>query len=247
MENTQQWLDLGVPEEVIDVAGDYTSALEVADIIGVDWVELSLRIAKLYINEKEFFYKRISSTFVDKGTLQPDIILLWPEAYAFMRAFYPDRTDFLVWHCIGLSEGSAQESDAAKLWRDRREAGQKTGSDWVSALFFVQAWHEEKTQPCWLYVMRAENSDQWKVGVSANVEKRRCSIQTSNADKIKIVFQAKAENRRIALQAEQFIHSRLSHIRSNGEWFEDADGGIMNAVRAGAAQFGLSDVIEGRA
>lgn len=69
----------------------------------------------------------------------------------------------------------------------------------------------------YVYLVRAGES-QYKVGVTSNIHKRICALQTSNPYAIKVVAAKKVDD---ASQVERSIHKQLKSMRMDGgkEWF----------------------------
>lgn len=79
-----------------------------------------------------------------------------------------------------------------------------------------------------LYVMQA-NSGSIKVGIAANVEKRRKQIQTGNADKLEIIETFGPFT--LASKIEFAIHARLRHSRMAGEWFSESSESAISIIK----------------
>ena len=69
----------------------------------------------------------------------------------------------------------------------------------------------------YLYLIKEDNSNHYKIGVSINPEDRLKSLQTASKTKLNIVAYCVHEN---AYEVEQSIHAILNDCRKCGEWFE---------------------------
>jgi len=76
----------------------------------------------------------------------------------------------------------------------------------------------EVPQRCFLYLMRCERYT--KVGIAADVEKRRAKLQMANPFPVTVARKYGFGDRRYAHLAEQATHKDLAEHRVYGEWFE---------------------------
>ena len=73
----------------------------------------------------------------------------------------------------------------------------------------------KKKEKCYLYVLRAGNTDYYKIGSSINVKKRLQSLQGGNPHKLTIYTQLYIRDRHFETQ----FHKKYAKYRVQGEWF----------------------------
>lgn len=93
-----------------------------------------------------------------------------------------------------------------------------------------------------VYVIAHDLDDGWaapcKIGVSASWPKRLKSLQSGNPKPIGLYAFVDIGDRACALNAEWFLHSRLSDKRLTGEWFD-----VEPAHAACLAQFFVAAMV----
>lgn len=74
-----------------------------------------------------------------------------------------------------------------------------------------------------IYLIHAEGTNLYKIGISNNPEKRLKSLQTANPYSLKLIFSIKVKN---AFDVEKILHRTFSYCKLNenseeiiGEWF----------------------------
>ena len=80
----------------------------------------------------------------------------------------------------------------------------------------------------YLYVIRPENSNKVKIGISKNPVKRLNALQTANTEKLYISVVLKTND--LAVNEESRMHRYFKERRLNGEWFRDIDDEIIHAI-----------------
>ena len=66
-----------------------------------------------------------------------------------------------------------------------------------------------------IYIMRNENTNQYKIGISQNSYKRQKQLQTGNPNKIKLIYLCKIDPGIKAINVETTIHRYLKE-KKNG-------------------------------
>ena len=74
---------------------------------------------------------------------------------------------------------------------------------------------KNKQDPQKVYIMKEGKNDNYKIGISANPEKRRGQLQTGSSHEIKILFKCKIDPGIRAKSVETIIHDFL---KENGKW-----------------------------
>ena len=72
-----------------------------------------------------------------------------------------------------------------------------------------------KNKKSYLYMLRAGNTDYYKIGVSININKRIEALQSGNPHKLTIYESVYTRERYL----EGIIHRKLKQYRVEGEWF----------------------------
>lgn len=68
-----------------------------------------------------------------------------------------------------------------------------------------------------VYLIRCEENNLYKIGYTKNVENRIKQLQTGNGDKIYLVYKYESD---IANKIEKPLHKFYSHANKLNEWFE---------------------------
>lgn len=68
-----------------------------------------------------------------------------------------------------------------------------------------------------VYLIRCENNNSYKIGVTSNIQQRIKSIQTSSPDKIELIETYRSDH---AFEIEKTLHNYYSHCHIINEWFE---------------------------
>ncbi|MFW6219439.1 MAG: GIY-YIG nuclease family protein [bacterium] len=69
----------------------------------------------------------------------------------------------------------------------------------------------------YVYLIRSQDNGYYKIGVSKNPQKRIEALQTGNSSKLKLINKFLTE---YPTKIETSLHSRYSHTKKNGEWFD---------------------------
>lgn len=70
-----------------------------------------------------------------------------------------------------------------------------------------------------VYLIRAGETDNYKIGISENIEGRIRNIQTSHYEVISIVCSIDFDTRFLALAVEEELHKEYNQFNTIGEWF----------------------------
>lgn len=68
-----------------------------------------------------------------------------------------------------------------------------------------------------VYLIRCEENNYYKIGVTKNIQRRLKQIQTGSPDKIYLVEKYESN---YSYKIEKALHGFLSHYHRNNEWFE---------------------------
>jgi len=68
-----------------------------------------------------------------------------------------------------------------------------------------------------VYLIRCENNNNYKIGVTSNIQQRIKSIQTSSPDKIELI---ETYHSNYAFEIEKALHNYYAHRHIINEWFE---------------------------
>lgn len=79
---------------------------------------------------------------------------------------------------------------------------------------------QEKVTKAYIYML--ECGGRYKIGFSRNVERR---ISELDNRPFPVTLYAKSKELNNAYELEQYIHSKLEHLRIYGEWYEISDSG----------------------
>lgn len=74
----------------------------------------------------------------------------------------------------------------------------------------------------YVYFVR-DNLGHIKIGISNDVRARIWSLQTANPMKLEYFYSILVEGEVAARTLEKKIHSKFSHVRLQGEWFEEKE------------------------
>lgn len=68
-----------------------------------------------------------------------------------------------------------------------------------------------------IYLIRQDQSDFYKIGITSNIKQRIKSIQTGCPNRVEVLatFESK-----YARNIEGFLHRVWHHLNTNGEWFQ---------------------------
>jgi len=69
----------------------------------------------------------------------------------------------------------------------------------------------------YLYVIKEDNTPNYKIGISKNPELRLKQLQTGNSSKLSLIYTVKAENR---YKDETELHKIFEAYKIQGEWFK---------------------------
>lgn len=87
-----------------------------------------------------------------------------------------------------------------------------------------------------LYVIRATNTDHYKIGItSRDVVDRLKELQTGNHTKLEVVRCYEFGN---AEKVEQNLHGHFSSLRTNGEWFDLTNANLVDSALKELGHFG---------
>ncbi len=67
-----------------------------------------------------------------------------------------------------------------------------------------------------IYLIRQENTESYKVGITGDMPQRVKSLQTGCANKIEVLSTFESE---YARNIENFLHKAWKHKNTSGEWF----------------------------
>lgn len=70
---------------------------------------------------------------------------------------------------------------------------------------------------CFIYLIKAEESSRYKIGISKNPQNRLRQLQTGNSEKLDIIHIFESA---IAKKVESALHNTYGSLRKSGEWFE---------------------------
>lgn len=68
-----------------------------------------------------------------------------------------------------------------------------------------------------IYLIKSNESDRYKIGISKNPKNRVKQLQTGNSEKLTLISSYESEYYK---QIEVSLHNRFSHLKKEGEWFE---------------------------
>lgn len=68
-----------------------------------------------------------------------------------------------------------------------------------------------------VYLIRCEENNYYKIGVTKNIQRRLKQIQTGTPDKIYLVEKYESD---YSTKIERALHNFLAHYHRNNEWFE---------------------------
>ena len=72
----------------------------------------------------------------------------------------------------------------------------------------------------YVYLIRAGQTDNYKIGITNNIESRLNTLRTSHYEELILISKAKYTNRFMSLLIEEELHNRYSLYRLRGEWFK---------------------------
>lgn len=70
----------------------------------------------------------------------------------------------------------------------------------------------------YIYILKQENSNIIKIGVTNDIKKRLKSVQTGNPNKIRVYHY---EERNNAYEIEAFLKRKFVEYKREGEWYEN--------------------------
>jgi predicted GIY-YIG superfamily endonuclease len=76
---------------------------------------------------------------------------------------------------------------------------------------------KEKLNNRYIYLIQAQDSGLYKIGISIHPEKRVSEHQTGNGGKLKLIHKQIFEH---TTQIEKTLHRLYQHLKREGEWFE---------------------------
>jgi len=84
-----------------------------------------------------------------------------------------------------------------------------------------------------VYIMAEGYSDNYKIGISANPEKRRRELQTGCSKEIRILFTCKIDDNIVSRDVETVIHKFLKEKGKwiRGEWFRLTKDQVVNIAK----------------
>lgn len=74
-------------------------------------------------------------------------------------------------------------------------------------------------ETCSVYLMRAGETDNYKIGISSNLERRMFRLQTGHYEKLSFIMSVEFDTRLIALFIESSLHLEYEKFNLVGEWF----------------------------
>jgi len=74
-------------------------------------------------------------------------------------------------------------------------------------------------ETCSVYLIRAGETDNYKIGISSNLERRIFRLQTGHYEKLSLIMSVEFDTRLIALAIEDSLHLEYEKFNSVGEWF----------------------------
>ena len=72
----------------------------------------------------------------------------------------------------------------------------------------------------YIYILKQEDSNIIKIGVTNNINKRLKSVQTGNPSKISVYYY---EERNNAYKIEAYLKKKFVKYKKEGEWYENLD------------------------
>lgn len=128
-------------------------------------------------------------------------------------------------HRLGLENKLTKSMEKRMRIAKQYEKASKVGSYKYKDIFSANGIDKQQ----YLYVIRPENSNKVKIGISKNPAKRLNALQTANAEKLYISQVLKTND--LAVNEESRLHRYFKERRLNGEWFRDIDDDeIMHAL-----------------
>ena len=84
-----------------------------------------------------------------------------------------------------------------------------------------------------IYIMRNENTNQYKIGISQNSHKRKQQLQTGNPNEIKLIYLCKIDPGIKAIDVETIIHRylKVKHKWIRGEWFSLTENEVFKIAK----------------
>lgn len=80
-----------------------------------------------------------------------------------------------------------------------------------------------------VYLIKKENSNQYKIGVSKNPEKRLKALETASSENLILLLEFHSE---YAYKVEKALHRKYKQFNSNREWFNIENLNINEFVSA---------------
>lgn len=69
----------------------------------------------------------------------------------------------------------------------------------------------------YVYLIKSEETDRYKIGISKNPAKRLKQLQTGNSEKLVLINKYETS---LFNKIETTLHNRYSYLKKEGEWFE---------------------------
>jgi len=71
-----------------------------------------------------------------------------------------------------------------------------------------------------VYLIKAGQTDNYKIGIATDIEKRLSNLQTAHYEKLLLIHSAEYSTRFIALSVEGYLHEKYNEFNTIGEWFK---------------------------
>ena len=89
----------------------------------------------------------------------------------------------------------------------------------IGGMFQRFTWLNGASNYAFVYILRAGDTNSYKVGFARDVEQRILTLQTGSADKLVVVKDYWLPDVGLAIRAEKAAHRRFEPWRLHGEWF----------------------------
>jgi Meiotically up-regulated gene 113 len=88
----------------------------------------------------------------------------------------------------------------------------------------------EKPQKGYVYLIRQVGTNYYKIGITANLNKRLKQLQTGSANQLEIFHSIEVTNRK---EVEKVLHLKYKQcqVRRNGEWFKFSGWQVREVVK----------------
>ena len=77
-----------------------------------------------------------------------------------------------------------------------------------------------KETPEYIYLIRCEDSDFYKIGITNNLEKRRGELQTGCLYELEYAYWIRYDNNTNVADIEFYTHNEMLNCRVRGEWYK---------------------------